>query len=68
MQELANPIAVHVRCAHCRLRLDVNKHILKPSAEWPRDKVHVVLQTDGFVGTVGCPECGHFTVYAQCAP
>ena len=65
MAALENPIALLVRCANCRLQLDVNKHILKPSDGWPENKVHLVSPTDGFIGTVGCPECGHFTTFAR---
>ena len=63
MPVLENSSALLVRCANCRRQLDVNKHILKPSDEWPEDRVHHVSRTEGFVGTVGCHECGHFTMY-----
>ena len=65
MRALQNPSVLQVRCANCRLQLDVNKHILKPSDRWPAEKVHLVSRVEAFIGTVGCPECGHFTTFAH---
>lgn len=65
MPEPTKPGELTVECAHCKQRVDVNRYILKPQDTWPAGKMHVVAVAPGFVGTVRCPHCGHFTTYSR---
>jgi ribosomal protein S27E len=56
---------VRVRCANCKQELEVNRHIANLPPEWPEGKVHWVPELEGFVGTVSCPGCGHYTTYLR---
>ena len=56
------PGGLRVECANCKHHVDVNRYILKPEDTWPAGIIHFVVVAEGFVGTVRCPECGHFTI------
>jgi ribosomal protein S27E len=58
-------VEIRVQCANCRERLEIEDHSFRLPAEWPVDRTHVVERVQGFVGTVGCPTCGHFTTYTR---
>jgi ribosomal protein S27E len=54
-----------VECANCSQQIEANRYILSPPQDWTLDSIHVVTVAAGFVGTVRCPHCLHFTIYRQ---
>ena len=58
---------LEVLCANCRRKIDVNKHIVTPPERRDGNVLHYVEVEPGFLGTVRCPECGHYTHFVPTA-
>ena len=56
---------LHVECANCKQQIEANKYIFGPPQDWTLNNIHLVTVAEGFVGTVRCPHCFHFTVYQK---
>ena len=52
-----------VECANCKQQIDAGKHTLPQPPGWPESKLHLRKDPGGFVGSVHCPNCNHFTIY-----
>lgn len=65
MSEPGKPAYQRVQCANCKLQIDANKYLVVPPEGWPAESLHQVACAEGgFVGSVHCPNCDHFTSYA----